>query len=277
MNSHNRLGRIALGVAVLMLAATARQATAERMPTLDEVVGYFDSVALQVDRGIFGSEGTEPKPVARWEGPVQVHLAGPLTPLLRRRLDWHLERFRLLSGIDLRQVARRADANLRIQLAPSEVVVERSGSADALCLTEYEPRVGSILWAEIFIPVPDGRSDWFDNCVAHELMHAVGFFAHPKDNDGRSILEQGAPYRVRTFTVLDAIGIRMLYDRRLRTALPRDRALPIARVVAEEMLATWPRDARTPDPGDPLRADGFRATESGGADRVEMAPATPGQ
>ena len=254
-------------LAFVALLAWGRTA-AEPLPSLGDVVGYFDSVALQVDRGMFGSEGTEPKPVARWEGPVRVHLAGPLTPPLRRRLEWHLERFRLLSGVTLDYVADREDANLSIMLTPSDVVVQRSGSADTLCLTEYEPASGAILWADIFVPVPQGGSDWFDNCVAHELMHAIGFFAHPKDNDSRSILEQGAPYSVRTFTVLDAIGIKMLYDRRLRLALPRDRALPIARIVAAEMLAAWPRDTRTPEPGDPLDAEGFLDVDADALDRL---------
>jgi len=196
---------------------------------------------------------------------VRVHLDGPVSDLLRGKLEWHLERFRLLSGVDLQYVDRREDANLRIALAPSDMVIERAGSADTLCLTEYEPTEGPIVWADVFVPIPDGRSDWFDNCVAHELMHAIGFFAHPKDNDDRSILEQGAPFRVRTFTLLDAIGIKLLYDRRLRVALPRDRALPIARALAEELIAALPRDARTPDPGDPLDANGFLDTSSAAA------------
>ncbi|MEZ5669013.1 MAG: DUF2927 domain-containing protein [Alphaproteobacteria bacterium] len=252
MTGHRRAPWAAAAFAA-MLAAPA---LAAEPPSLDQLVGFFDSIALQDDNSMFGSAGTVPKPLSRWEGPIRVHIEGGSSGMIAR-LDWHLERFRLLSGADIARVTRREDANLRISLTTSAEVTQRAGSADTLCLTQYEPDSGAIDTADIYIPV--GETMWLDNCMAHELMHAVGFYAHPKDNGNRSVLEQGAPARMRTFTALDATAIRMLYDPRLRIGLTRDRALPIARALAEQLLRDWPADAADPEPGDPLDPDGFLA------------------
>lgn len=241
----------AVAVAAVLLPAAG---WAEAPPTLDQLVGFFDSVALQDDNSMFGSEGTEPKPISRWEQPIRVHISGSVSEAMESRLKWHLERFRLLSGVALDYVPGEDQANLRIVLQSSEEVIARAGTAETLCLTQYEPATGAIERADIYLPV--SQTVWLDNCMAHELLHAVGFFAHPKDNGNRSVLEQGAPPRVRTFTALDVAGIRMLYDPRLRVGLGRDRALPIARIIAEELLAHWP-DRRPPAPGESLTPDGF--------------------
>ncbi len=261
-------GRIARAVrraALVALVALApqRPAAAETAPTVDQLVGFFDSVALQDDTSMFGSAGTVPKPVSRWEQPIRVHLSGWETTVVRDRLAWHLERFQLLAGVDLEIVARREDANLRVSLLPVEEVTARAGSADALCLTQYEPPSGAIEHAEIYLPL--GHAVWLDNCMAHELMHAIGFYAHPKDNGNRSVLEQGAPPRLRTFTALDVAGIRMLYDARLRVGLERERALPIARAIARDLVARWPEDARLPHPGEALGPDGFALPQTSAA------------
>ncbi|MGF1624192.1 MAG: DUF2927 domain-containing protein [Alphaproteobacteria bacterium] len=248
--------RLAAGAlaAGLVLAALGRAGFGEA-PPLDQLVGFFDSVALQDDTSMFGSAGTMPKRVSRWEQPIVVHIAGSISESMEDRLKWHLERFRLLAGVDVTYVELRDQANLRIILTSAGEVAARSGSADTLCLTQYGPSSGAIDYADIYIPV--AQTVWLDNCMAHELMHAVGFYAHPKDNDNRSVLEQGAPPRIRTFTALDAAGIRMLYDPRLRVGLARERALPIARIIAEELLARWPDEMQTPRPGEPLGPDGF--------------------
>jgi hypothetical protein len=219
---------------------------------------------------MFGSEGTEPKPLARLQGPVRVHFSGQISPGLVDRLTWHLERFSLLTGLDLRRVTQRSEANLRITMTTLAEVTQRSGSADTLCLTEYGPIGDALDYADIYIPV--GQTVWLDNCMAHELMHAIGFSAHPKDNGNRSVLEQGAPARMRTFTALDAAAIRMLYDPRLRVGLDRDRALPIARIMAAEMLASWPDASRHPAPGDPLGPDGFLALPDHGSEQMAAEP-----
>lgn len=237
-------------LAALLLIVSAAPAAGEQPPVVDQLVGFFDSIALQDDNSMFGSEGTVPKPVSRWEQPIHVHIAGAASEAMEERLRWHLERFRLLSGAELHYVARRDQANMRIIMTSSTEVTSRAGSADTLCLTQYEPSTGAIDFADIYIPL--NEPIWLDNCMAHELMHAIGFYAHPKDNDNRSVLEQGAPPRLRTFTALDVAGIRMLYDPRLRVGLTRDRALPIARQIAEELIATWPADTRPPRPGEPL-------------------------
>jgi hypothetical protein len=244
----------ALAVAALV-AVAGPPVAAEVPPALDQLVGYFDSVALQDDTSMFGSEGTVPKPVSRWEQPILVHISGSASESLEERLKWHLERFRLLSGVELSYVARRDQANLRITLTSSAEVTARAGSADTMCLTQYEPESGAIDFADIYLPL--SQTVWLDNCMAHELMHAVGFYAHPKDNGNRSVLEQGAPPRLRTFTTLDVAGIRMLYDPRLRIGLERERALPIARAIAEELLLDWPDAPQAPSPGDLLGPDGF--------------------
>lgn len=249
--ARSRTGVIGLSIALAVAASVAR---AEAPPPLDQLVGFFDSVALQDDNSMFGSQGTVQKPVSRWEGPILVNISGSVSPEQDDRLHWHLERFAAISGIDVDYVSRRDDANLRIQLTSSDEVVARAGSADTLCLTEYGPESGAIDFADIFIPISE--SVWLDNCMAHELMHAVGFYAHPKDNDNRSVLEQGAPSRMRTFTNLDVAAIRILYDQRLRIGLDRSHALPIARAIAREIIGAWPEDEQPPRPGDRLDPDG---------------------
>ena len=265
-----RIRSAGAGALALIGLVVAGPVLAAEPPTLDQLVGFFDSVALQDDRTIYGSAGTEPKPVSRWEGPMRVHFAGALSPGMIDRLSWHLERFQLLSGVDVQRVAQRSEANLRIVMTTSAEIAQLSGASNTLCLTEYGPPEGALEYADIFIPV--GESQWLDNCMAHELMHAVGFYAHPKDNGNRSILEQGAPARMRTFSALDAGAIRMLYDSRLRIALPRDRALPIARAMAVELLADWPTDAMHPEPGDALGPGGFLMPEPRDGDHLAADP-----
>lgn len=256
----NRGHVAAVAVALGVGCFSALPSQASEPPILDELLGFFDSVALQDDNSMFGSAGTVPKPVSRWEQPIYVYIDGATSDEMEDRLRWHLERFQMLSGTELHYATRRDQANLLINMTTASDVISRAGSADTLCLTQYEPSSGPIDYADIYIPL--GEPVWLDNCMAHELMHAVGFYAHPKDNGNRSVLEQGAPPRLRTFTALDVAGIRMLYDPRLRVGLPRDRALPIARIIAQELIADWPDETRPPRPGEPLGTAGGEGSEA---------------
>ncbi len=241
--------------AMIMVLALPAPALADRPPLPNELVAFIDSVLLHDDLSIFGSTGTVEHQVSRWDKPINVYVSADIPAHTRDRVWWHLDRVRALTGLEINPVEREAAANMRIIFIEGEAIRQLAGNTDTLCLTEYTPAVGAIDQADVYIPLEE--AGWMDNCLAHELLHALGFYAHPKDNDNRSVLEQGAPMQLRTFTMLDAAALRVLYDPRLKSGLARERALPLVRTIVDELMAEWPETHPVIRPGQYLARDVF--------------------
>ena len=231
------------GTIVLGLAATG--AAAQETPAgLDTLVRNFERMAFREE-----AEVPEFLTLERWARPVRAVLqgegAGERAPAVRALFA----EYEALTGLEFTLVEADAQAGLEIFFSDrawySDAVAMRFDQPERVqCFSNTMTTQGRIVRAFAAIP-GDLRSADVEACLAHELMHTLGFKGHP-ERSLRSALRSGRA--ARALTINDRILIRTLYDARLAPGMSREEAVHAAREVIAGLLG------RLKDAGDPIEA-----------------------
>lgn len=224
-----RLSRLLI-VAVAWFGAAV---PARADPRVEEIVTFIDDVALNHTR----PDGQTPEPVRRWIRPVAVELIGDKTEAYRANVAKHVADIARWTDLSVRLLPKgERGGNLTITILDADGMAEhRHGRPKPECLTKWRLVKETFAEAHLFL------EDQFAHCLAHELMHAFGFFSHPRSGYTISALRGGRPvYWHRTFTGWDEIAFKVLYSPELRPGMPRDEALPIVRRLVAEHVTKDP-------------------------------------
>ena len=226
-----RTAAIVIAAALSLWAAGA--AAQERPATLQTLVSQFERMVF--DEAKPSSPWTS---FAKWQSPVHAILIDAERDA-RERVRGLFAEFEALTGIEF--VLSEADSAANIKIFFSDRQWYRTAAQDSfeganniLCFTSSTlDRNGALVHATVVIP-DDLRSGTSAGCLAHELMHALGFAGHP----GRQIasaLRNGR--NDGRLTLNDRILIRALYDDALVPGLPREDFVATARTIIEHLLS----------------------------------------
>jgi hypothetical protein len=176
----------------------------------------------------------------RWESPVRIALSGVRgedPEDYRARVVAQASILASLSGLDIAFVDEgSAGVNYAIVFIPTD----RTGPGDSLCevFMRFEGR--TMIGVEIKIGTQPGLNERqtpearIDRCIAHEMMHSLGFPGHPSTRLGvPSVMINSQPiqFRARSLTPWDELAVRVLYDARLETGMTKAEAEPIVRKI----------------------------------------------
>jgi len=227
-----------LGLAAL--AATAVPA-ADRLPSVDELVRYFDTI-------VFGSEldpALAGRVIAKWpEDTLTVSLERRATEQHLRFVSAHLAALGRLTGKTFSGTRTPETAAIRILFLRRDEMaavggpnidprVVRRAAADGGCYFLAWKKPESRLVKAVIVVNVERDPALVNSCLLEELTQSLGL---PNDSDmmrpsifsDRDHLRELAPH--------DAILVRALYDPRMAAGLPRDEALAVARTVMADLL-----------------------------------------
>ncbi len=198
-----------------------------------DLLRFFDTLALMRGQG---PDDARAGWVRKWAGPVAVTLYDAPAPLWAA-LDGLLARLQVLTRVPLTLVRRRPPRGNRIALrvVARGRLAERYGPSGAVCMTSSFGRNGRLHTAEVEL------SARFLDCLAHELMHAMGFDNHWY---GRGVgawipsvlASRRSALRAPGLSRYDEMALSLLYDARLEPGTPRPLALPIAAGILDAAL-----------------------------------------
>ncbi|MBM3507252.1 MAG: DUF2927 domain-containing protein [Alphaproteobacteria bacterium] len=233
---------LALAAALAWSAALGQQARpggarqpevqADRLATIQVLLQNFDAMA-------FGDAGDRNKwtAVQRWREPVRVVLIGERADEFREDVRAILAAFDLLTGIPFTLADGDGAANLRVFFSEREyyrTAVARSFPRpdQVVCFTNTSVEANGVIRAAHTVIPEDLSARAVRTCLAHELMHAIGFHGHPQRSFD-SALRNGIG--IERLTVNDRLLIRALYDSRLRLDMTPDEALAAATEVVGDL------------------------------------------
>jgi len=240
MSAMHRLRRFLLSLACGMfaLAAPAGGPGASEPPQpvrqAPDFIQFFDALALTADYGPFNNR---PPWVRKWAAAVRIvldepaeSLRGVIAELLGRLAGWTELPFELAPR---GTAVASDDINvITVKLLPRPAFQRLYRTRDVVCQTETHG-VGGLLQVGYMV-VSEGYTD----CLKHEFMHALGFDSHwyPKaGSEIRSVLAyRDSPARSEDYSPWDIMAIRVLYDRRIRAGMNRQKSLTIAHEVIGE-------------------------------------------
>ena len=193
--------------------------------------GRQERLVSFVDELMFGSpfdaHALQDKTVLRWEEPICVGIEGADGGEWDDRVASVVGRMAEAAGRKL-ETSETGDctANVVLRLTRDDRFLVNREHAN--CYMRIKAAEHRIARAWIFIGL--NRPALFDRCLAHELMHVLGFRYH--SGIVRSVLSP--THHAEQLTDWDLLAIRALYDPRLRPALPRRDALPFIRATIAE-------------------------------------------
>ncbi len=221
---------------------------------IDDLLGKFEAVAFESEYGRTGGE-SDNHALRKWDGPLSIAVTADTGieiqtywPLLRG----HLNRLSVLTGLAVVVGEDLPDANVQLNFVPRRVMrvrtfemfgrtvaaqnLSRIGRCSAATYTNDE---NAIRRAIIYVSV-DLPAQQLAGCIIEENVQALGLLndtnkLRPSLFSDRDSLP-GMPW-------YDEILVATLYDERLKAGMERDKALPLARQVIEELLPRFrPRD-----------------------------------
>ncbi|MBM3506975.1 MAG: DUF2927 domain-containing protein [Alphaproteobacteria bacterium] len=175
--------------------------------------------------------------VARWRTGVRVFLVGDTAPEHRERVRAFLGELATLTNLAFSLVDEESRTNLRIYFSARDWFNSQAARAFArpqtvLCFTNMRAQAGAIQQAFVVIP-EDLQPRASRACLAHEMMHAIGFGGHPPQEFDSALRNGIAADRL---TTNDRILIRARYDERLWAAANAGDAVGVATTVIGELL-----------------------------------------
>ena len=220
-------------IAATIVAATYAGSAAARTPKpaerVDAFLTFFDQLALKQQ----DTFGWRPRWIRRWDGPVAVRLGGLHTATLRPKLVAMLRDLSQWTGIAFRFNPPGAyRRRILITVKPHSYFEERYSESKLVCTAATYGRYGRLRRSHVEI------STRFTDCLAHELMHAIGFdghwFGRPGGMAMRSVMaNRYSSLRAPYFSKWDKLAIRLLYHQRLQPGMARTLVLPMARRLTE--------------------------------------------
>lgn len=227
---------VGIGLSGLLVASAGAQTTG-KTPSHADILRGFDIAALYADTSQgttgFGSGATLIGMVVRWETPIVYSLDGlqydktNIAETVRT-----LQRFADLAGIAVKEgtVGDKA-VNFRIVFRNTDNLRASNGGKVG-CLTSWnnDTWTGRLNWAELQINL--AYTSGIGQCIQHELLHAFGLRGHP--HKLHSILSYYTTRFVFEPTEADIVLLQTLYDRRIKTGMPRLEAVALASGIIEE-------------------------------------------
>ncbi|MEQ8246104.1 MAG: DUF2927 domain-containing protein [Alphaproteobacteria bacterium] len=204
-------------------------AAAGARPSIAALTAQFDRLAFgEDDRAVIDKRTTS----------VGVSVVGdiPLTPRHSATLDTTLADLTSLTGLTFERTAR--DGALRIAYMPLQDMnpvhfnFERGLAAGPLLTAVCSASPDG----EILLGL-ENDADLNDNCLPHELMHAIGFPGHACAVRPSALCNRDL---IARFSDADRILIQTLYDPRLVNGMTRRQALPLVQEAIQERLSPEP-------------------------------------
>ena len=229
------VSRVAAAFAFLSALAFSMPANAQAYGNFLEVRGerLADTNALVQNyrQMVYGGQAV------RWRTAVRVFLLGDSVDTHRGQVRALLGEFETLTGVSFSLVEDESLANLRIYFSArawfnSQAARAFDDAQRVLCFTNTRTQNGTIQQAFVVIP-EDLQPRAARACLAHEMMHAIGFGGHPPQSFDSALRNGVAADRL---TTNDRIIIRARYDDRLRNAANGTEAMGIATQVLGDML-----------------------------------------
>lgn len=209
-------------LAVLIVAATiavTAPPAAGSEKKVEEYLQAFWTSALWRDPGKTGS-ATSPVGLSRFPDNTKLRIAvgGSMGDAYRGQVASRIGGFLASAKIDheILPAGQDKDANISlkfISFLPSTMV-------DAACVARNTPSLGVFRSATLEV-----HDRVVSRCLAHEMMHVIGFVGHPHDSN--SVLSY--VYNNTDFTEIDRMIVRVLYDRRLKPGMRHLEAVAAAR------------------------------------------------
>jgi len=240
---------IAITVGIAMAAPLwpePAQSQAPGRPTnIDNLIRNFERMAFSEE-----NQFEEWSTIKRWATPISAVVMGDGGAGYRTKLRVLFAQLEALTGLEFS--VPESDSAATTEVFFSERDWYRSQAARSFqkpdqvqCFSNTRANIfGEIETATVVIP-NDLGTERVGECLAHEIMHTLGFPGHPQRTFYSALGNGNSP---EVFTVNDFIIIRTLYDPRLTTAMLRDEVLATARNVMIELLE------RVKDSDDPLAA-----------------------
>ncbi len=217
-------------VAFILVHAPLTAILPPPQPVGDEALVFFDRMALI--RGGEGGAADRPGLVRKFTRPVTIVVRGQRSRALMTEAEAIAATLTAWTGVRFALADRPVSGHARIivKLQDHADMRARYGARGPVCMTRTWGHDGRLHVAVIDV------SARFTDCLAHEMMHAVGFDNHWTGRlatAGRpSVLAQRfRPARAAGFSRWDEMAIRLLYDWRLPAGTGRDVALPTARAI----------------------------------------------
>jgi hypothetical protein len=232
----SHLSRVAAALSLLGALAFAAPAAAQNYQNYIEVRGErladLNTMVQNYRNMVYGGQA------GRWRTGVRVFLLGDNVENYRAQVVALLDEFELLTGVSFSLVENEDLANLRIYFSArawfnSQAARAFDDAQRVLCFTNTRTQNGTIQAAFVVIP-EDLQPRASRSCLAHEMMHAIGFGGHPPQTFDSALRNGVAADRL---TTTDRIIIRARYDDRLRDAANGTQAMGIATQVLGDLLA----------------------------------------
>ena len=230
--SLRRLISLIVIVAMILALALVVEYEAQReMPaSLDRLTKNFAAMVYddQAEPGVANR-------LIRWGQPVRVAVTGNVSEASLEEISALLEKFEVLTRVRF-LISPPWRANLTIIMSRenfdrSAPLISRPENVQCVTTTAGG-KPGSIAGARILIP-DDLDAAATTKCMAHELMHALGFQGHPSLLFPSALSNEPS---YKTLSINDHILIRALYDNRLDWDMSRTTMVENARSIIAELL-----------------------------------------
>lgn len=205
-------------IALAVLSALPAPVSASEKK-VEEYLQAFWTSALWQDPGKTGAN-TSPVGLSRFPDGARLKIAvgGNMGNAYRGQVASQIGPFLSSAKIDYEILPAGEEKGANVEL--KFVTFLPNVNFDAACVTRRTPRLGATHSATLEV-----LDRLVTRCLAHEMMHVIGFVGHPHDSN--SVLSY--VYNNTDFTEIDRMVVRVLYDKRVKPGLRHIEAIAIAR------------------------------------------------